>query len=124
MLIDSKISEELRHLREIIGFSQQEMAYLLDMDYQSYKLWEKGKWDGSYSKIKTDIKVRLLRFEEEFDSRIQRLKEAREKYIRYRSNGMGTKNSGKHNKTRKKFHPNNKRPKSINTKSVVKLNSN
>src|SRR5689334_6139824 len=88
-----KISEELKELREVMKLKQEEMAFLLDMDAQTYKLYEREKFDHTYSPKREKLLVRLILLHYEFPARMKKLKDAKRLLMQFRKNGTksGTK---------------------------------
>lgn len=72
-----KFSYHLIEVRTALGLSQEEMAFVLDIKEQMYKLWEKGDFDDAEeTRYKSKVNFKLATLELEIEKKILILKTA------------------------------------------------
>jgi transcriptional regulator with XRE-family HTH domain len=100
-----KISEELKELRKVMKLKPHEMAFVLGMEPQMYRLYERKKFDHTYSPKREALRIQLILLHRQFPKRMKKLKDAKRLLMQFRKNGdakQSTKPSTKHQHKRVK----------------------
>jgi hypothetical protein len=111
-----KISDEINEVKKVLGMDTAEMAFVLKEDLQVYKMYERGKFNGTYSVKQDRLRAKLILITDLLEERILQLREAKKAIIAYRKSGL------KQVKTNVKFHPHKKNGNATKTKSTDNAN--
>lgn len=72
-----KFSYHLIEVRTVLGLSVEEMAFVLDIKEQMYKLWEKGDFDNAEeTRYKSNVNFKLATLDIEIEKKILLLRTA------------------------------------------------
>lgn len=72
-----KFSYHLIEVRTVLGLSVEEMAFVLDIKEQMYKLWEKGDFDSAEeTRYKSNVNFKLATLDIEIEKKILLLRTA------------------------------------------------
>src|SRR5690349_17741923 len=82
-----KISEEINEVKKAVKLNAVEMAFVLKEDLQLYKMYERGRFNKTYSIRQDHLRAKLVLFVELIEDRITELREAKMRLLTYKKNG-------------------------------------